>query len=1063
MSDSVATPGSYYSTPSSSGVYANPRASTGVIPISTQTFVNVPPPSSSARTVELRDPRPTDRFDSYTGRPRRSSLLDGQRSSTAVPANAAPSRSRPTVIQHDGARPSSPLKQTRDKEYYVTPATSSKPKVEHKKLYSVDDGNVKLVADVNTSSSNDTRDRHHRRRNSVERSGYRTSTGDVRGRDGHRPYHTSGGTQARNKNIDDDDAYSYTDAAGMYRDTEPRWRPRRGSLDRSGTSVNVRERPSSMAIDSVYDPRTSNKDMGPPVSTRGWDKLNDGLGRARSVRDPTIQRQSGYSPTRGRYGDAGNHADPKDPYYVPARADSRERRAVHHDRGADPRYDQYDAYDERREPRRERRSSITRPADRSVERRGFGIRPASRDPYGRGSNESFEKQYVDAGYVEPHRRDTAPSEYHDEKRSDQERKERSLIGRSQNEQWDRDGREKDTRWKEDDRAYHRDRDYDRERDRPRDREREHHADRERERERERMMEREPERDRERHHHRRDTDRERDRDRDRDREREYNRKENGEKDQSSGLAKAATGSLAGAAAAFGLGKLINKDKDKDKKDDRDRDSDRERERNRARDDKRERDRDRERDPERDREREVERDRPRERDLSGVERRRPDAKDSDRDRDRDLERERDLDRDRARDRDASRRNDVKETERDQKQQTSEAYSDESAPSDRDSKRDNYRDNDRGLGFAFEGPPAVDRERDRGGDRDGERSADWDRAQEREHEDKPGASAEMPKPNIDPDEDYRRRMEQVQRELSLGRAPEPDNHRDDADPDRQRRQREREQRLRERSDRNRNGEGSPSFGIVPGVGNVSVNNTHPPPARTRSFDDESEVSRGTDLLRKPSILDMPMQAESAQIIDNSMSERKENRVRIVDPPTDEEERRPKGILKKPTEKFPEHQNNATKKGIPPGARWTKIDRRLVNPESLNEAKERFEERLDCVIVLRVLTKEEIQKLADRTTELRALQNMRASEDERAERKSAKRRERRQRDEYSDLDSEDEYAPRAPKMLEAPSNASGPSWSDTSSAAGSSSWAPSSAQSQQADFSRDHRERARREPEHA
>jgi bisphosphoglycerate-independent phosphoglycerate mutase (AlkP superfamily) len=61
------------------------------------------------------------------------------------------------------------------------------------------------------------------------------------------------------------------------------------------------------------------------------------------------------------------------------------------------------------------------------------------------------------------------------------------------------------------------------------------------------------------------------------------------------------------------------------------------------------------------------------------------------------------------------------------------------------------------------------------------------------------------------------------------------------------------------------------------------------------------------------------------------------------------------------------ATKSGIPPGARWTKIDRRLVNPEALEEAKERFEERLDCVIVLRVLTKEEIQKLADRTKEIR------------------------------------------------------------------------------------------------
>jgi hypothetical protein len=160
-------------------------------------------------------------------------------------------------------------------------------------------------------------------------------------------------------------------------------------------------------------------------------------------------------------------------------------------------------------------------------------------------------------------------------------------------------------------------------------------------------------------------------------------------------------------------------------------------------------------------------------------------------------------------------------------------------------------------------------------------------------------------------------------------------------------------------------------------------------------STASRPSGLTRRPSILDQEMTNEPAQIIDNSMSDRRENRVRIVDPPTEEEAPKPKGILKRPTEKFPEHPNTmregvaplkdvstrplvrvtrftvnimeATKSGIPPGARWTKIDRRLVNPEALEEAKERFEERLDCVIVLRVLTKEEIQKLADRTKELR------------------------------------------------------------------------------------------------
>ncbi|KAL5359393.1 hypothetical protein BJX96DRAFT_148317 [Aspergillus floccosus] len=89
------------------------------------------------------------------------------------------------------------------------------------------------------------------------------------------------------------------------------------------------------------------------------------------------------------------------------------------------------------------------------------------------------------------------------------------------------------------------------------------------------------------------------------------------------------------------------------------------------------------------------------------------------------------------------------------------------------------------------------------------------------------------------------------------------------------------------------------------------------------------------------------------------------------------PKGILKPPRDKFPEEPNpiregvaplkDAHKKGIPPGARWTKIDRRLVNPAALEAGKERFEERPDCVIVLRVLSKEEIQAYALKTQEIR------------------------------------------------------------------------------------------------
>ena len=91
------------------------------------------------------------------------------------------------------------------------------------------------------------------------------------------------------------------------------------------------------------------------------------------------------------------------------------------------------------------------------------------------------------------------------------------------------------------------------------------------------------------------------------------------------------------------------------------------------------------------------------------------------------------------------------------------------------------------------------------------------------------------------------------------------------------------------------------------------------------------------------------------------------------------PKPILKTPTEKFPERPVTSRpgvaplkEKGIPSWARWTKIKRRLVNPEALEAAGERFEERPDFVIVLRGLTKEEIQGHAEKTQQLRGMQTI-------------------------------------------------------------------------------------------
>lgn len=112
----------------------------------------------------------------------------------------------------------------------------------------------------------------------------------------------------------------------------------------------------------------------------------------------------------------------------------------------------------------------------------------------------------------------------------------------------------------------------------------------------------------------------------------------------------------------------------------------------------------------------------------------------------------------------------------------------------------------------------------------------------------------------------------------------------------------------------------------------------------------------------------------------DKKTRQVRVVTPSEDHREPEPpiRGILRPPREKFPEDPapvregvaplKDAGKKGIPPNARWTKIDRRLVNPEALEVGNERFEERPDYVIVLRVLTKEEIEAYALKTQEIRA-----------------------------------------------------------------------------------------------
>lgn len=121
------------------------------------------------------------------------------------------------------------------------------------------------------------------------------------------------------------------------------------------------------------------------------------------------------------------------------------------------------------------------------------------------------------------------------------------------------------------------------------------------------------------------------------------------------------------------------------------------------------------------------------------------------------------------------------------------------------------------------------------------------------------------------------------------------------------------------------------------------------------------------------------SRRSVDGESVERLRKPIAVEPPAAKEPEAPPKSILKAPREKFPEDENHiregvaplkdAQKNGIPPGARWTKIDRRLVNPAALEVGHERFEERAEYVIVLRVLTKEEIQAYAVKTQEIRGI----------------------------------------------------------------------------------------------
>jgi hypothetical protein len=368
---------------------------------------------------------------------------------------------------------------------------------------------------------------------------------------------------------------------------------------------------------------------------------------------------------------------------------------------------------------------------------------------------------------------------------------------------------------------------------------------------------------------------------------------------------AAGAAAGAAATLGAAVLKSRDRDRGGDRERERDLERERETRKEREGKDRRDR-------------FADERREERRERGPEERRERAPEERRDRGPDERRDRALDERRDR------------TQEDRLPPAATAYA-AVQDADRKPRERRYEDDDR------EWNPRKAPSSEGSGDERPRHYVDRDAVREAERR-KEHPTKEAP---LDPDEEYRRRIQQ-EAEKS-GRARDPGDS--DREKERRRRREDRD-KSRERNDEPRS-RGSPP--------------TATEPSHSR-YDDRTSHMSDSDMVQEPDSIDREQSSKAVQIV----------------APPKEPVPQPKGILRKPTEKFPEdpepiregvapHKSSMKGKDIPPNARWTKIDRKLVNPQALEEAKERFEERLDCVIVLRVLTKQDIQKLADRTKEIR------------------------------------------------------------------------------------------------
>jgi hypothetical protein len=120
------------------------------------------------------------------------------------------------------------------------------------------------------------------------------------------------------------------------------------------------------------------------------------------------------------------------------------------------------------------------------------------------------------------------------------------------------------------------------------------------------------------------------------------------------------------------------------------------------------------------------------------------------------------------------------------------------------------------------------------------------------------------------------------------------------------------------------------------------------------------GFDLLEKSNysidprvLIDLALSEERDRLDHTDSESERPPHLRLVLPPREvkkPEQIKPKGTLRQPREQFPGDPVTiregvaplkvAWKDGMPPDARWTKVSRRMVDPEALEAGKERYEQ---------------------------------------------------------------------------------------------------------------------------